>query len=326
MDVLKLIDSLKDSVRYQMLVKKHYAEYAERQKERDAEVLSFDSWLPCFNLQWDRIADQHTTNQAAADAANEGVAMHQAGEVPGHGWPDFPPEFTEFRERLAYQRGIADARHIAKQGSITVSLFKPGPEFDAQLKDVFSRNAEAFGRVVDSKVQQLMEMGDLVSGDDFINLPRKRDPFKDLDREGLRAKFDIFKAWCFKVGVNYEHLKMWTGRGWCNAGDVKAWLDEQANKAVKVDDEPLESSLVPSEDIINLVERQIKLTCDPEKLAHQRLALCNKSALEARLRLAEEACRAQCCDGTHCSMDTGHSIEYIQYVKSFLAAGGDDKE
>jgi hypothetical protein len=36
-----------------------------------------------------------------------------AGEVPGHGYPDWPEEFTTFAERKAYQVGIAHARQIA---------------------------------------------------------------------------------------------------------------------------------------------------------------------------------------------------------------------
>lgn len=36
------------------------------------------------------------------------------GETLGNGHPDWPDDLTTYAERKAYQRGVADARHVAK--------------------------------------------------------------------------------------------------------------------------------------------------------------------------------------------------------------------
>lgn len=43
------------------------------------------------------------------------AAQAVRGEVPGHGLPDWPADLQTFGERVAYQRGIGDARRIAAQ-------------------------------------------------------------------------------------------------------------------------------------------------------------------------------------------------------------------
>jgi len=49
------------------------------------------------------------------DAGQELAAQAFRGEVPGHGLPDWPADLQTFGERVAYQRGIGDARRIAAQ-------------------------------------------------------------------------------------------------------------------------------------------------------------------------------------------------------------------
>ena len=49
------------------------------------------------------------------DAGQELAAQAVRGEVPGHGLPDWPADLQTFGERVAYQRGIGDARRIAAQ-------------------------------------------------------------------------------------------------------------------------------------------------------------------------------------------------------------------
>lgn len=51
---------------------------------------------------------------ASAQENSNQEDMRLAGEAPGHGLPDWPEDLVTYAERKAYQRGIADARRIAK--------------------------------------------------------------------------------------------------------------------------------------------------------------------------------------------------------------------
>jgi len=50
------------------------------------------------------------------------------GETPGAPFPDWPADLTTFAERKAYQRGIADARYLARQedGYVTITTNESG--------------------------------------------------------------------------------------------------------------------------------------------------------------------------------------------------------
>ena len=75
----------------------------------------------------DDITDQ-ILSTGSIQAARQGNA-----EVPGFGWPDFPADLETFKERLAYQRGIHDARLIAREQQ---ALDDPsGPHFRCMLPD-----------------------------------------------------------------------------------------------------------------------------------------------------------------------------------------------
>lgn len=50
--------------------------------------------------------------QLQSDAAL--IFKHQPGEVLGSDFPSWPDDIMTFEERLAYQRGVADARHVAR--------------------------------------------------------------------------------------------------------------------------------------------------------------------------------------------------------------------
>lgn len=47
-----------------------------------------------------------------------GIFKHQPGEVLGANLPDFPNDLKTFAERLAYQRGVGDARYVQRMAKV----------------------------------------------------------------------------------------------------------------------------------------------------------------------------------------------------------------
>ncbi len=72
------------------------------------------------------------------------AAQAVRGEVPGHGLPDWPADLQTFGERVAYQRGIGDARRIAAQADTLLDdmAAKAWARFEAEEARLKNAKAE----------------------------------------------------------------------------------------------------------------------------------------------------------------------------------------
>lgn len=66
------------------------------------------------------------------------AAMHptEGGEAPGHGMPDWPEWCETFRERKAYQQGIAHARQLAKEEALPQNETESPKDFKAVTDEI----------------------------------------------------------------------------------------------------------------------------------------------------------------------------------------------
>lgn len=108
------------------------------------------------------------------------------GEIPGHGWPDWPEELKTYAERIAYQRGIADARAIAAAAPAAPQPAEPfAPQILAVSKDG-TRSVQCKTHGIEP--QELEPLADLIP--DWLDpepqpAEQARQPLSDDERREL---------------------------------------------------------------------------------------------------------------------------------------------
>lgn len=109
---------------------------------------------------------------------NNEAPLDQRGEVPGEGYPDWPEEATTFKERQMYQRGIADAREMARRAArVTVEI---KTDSNKAWNDSERRIAQTFSQEEKDALQgarEFLQEGMTVTFEDDSPVPTVRDRF-----------------------------------------------------------------------------------------------------------------------------------------------------